>query len=121
MRPVIDSSVLIDYLHGVEAAKQEIERYDTPFISAMSWLEVMSEVKNDLEEKHIRRFLYRFEVVEVDEDLREQAAKLRRQRGLEASSAIALAAAIQKNTILITRNSSYFPKDDPMVRMPYAA
>ena len=41
MKALMDTNILIDYLNGIDAAREEIGRYETPLISAITWMEVM--------------------------------------------------------------------------------
>ncbi len=41
MKAVIDSDVPIDFLQGVPAAAVEMNAYDEPLYSVISWMEVM--------------------------------------------------------------------------------
>lgn len=49
MKAVIDSDVLIDFLQGVPAAATEINAYDDPLYSVISWMEVMIGADTDEE------------------------------------------------------------------------
>ena len=41
VKALFDTNILIDYLRGVEAARQELGRYSAKAISIVSWMEVM--------------------------------------------------------------------------------
>ena len=49
MKAVIDSDVLIDFLQGLDAAAAEIDRYEDPCYSVISWMEVMIGAETDAE------------------------------------------------------------------------
>ena len=38
---LFDTNILIDYLSGVESAREEVERYGNRSISVITWMEVM--------------------------------------------------------------------------------
>jgi predicted nucleic acid-binding protein len=41
VKALLDTNILVDYLNGIDAAREEIARYDNPSISPISWMEVM--------------------------------------------------------------------------------
>lgn len=118
MRAVLDTNILIDYLNGIEAARDEIARYDAPMISVITWMEVMigsAPEENEL----VRGFLNRFELKGLDQTVAERAVEVRRERRIRLPDAITQATALTENALLVTRNIKDFPPDDPGVRMPY--
>lgn len=120
MKALFDTNILIDYLKGVDAARQEIESYEVPLISAISWMEVMVGVSDAKEEQSIRGFLRYFDLVEITEHIREKAVQLRREHNLRLPDAIILATAELNDALLITRDTKDF-KDTlaKRVRVPY--
>ena len=42
MKAVIDTNILVDYLHGIAPAKREIALYQSPAVSVITWMEVMA-------------------------------------------------------------------------------
>lgn len=42
MKALFDSTILIDYLNGIAAAKKEFQRYESRAISVVIWMEVMA-------------------------------------------------------------------------------
>ena len=119
MRPVIDTNILIDYLNGNKKAQAELARYDRPFISVITWMEVMVGAANVKEAATLRAFLRRFELVEMGEQVREAAVAARAKYRFRLPDAIIYATAQTQNTLLVTRNTKDFSTDDPAVRVPY--
>ena len=119
MKALLDTNILIDYLNGIEAAKGEIERYDTVMISAITWMEVMVGAKDE-ETITIKAFLSRFVQIPVNSDIAERAVAIRRQTRMRLPDAIIWASAKSENALLVSRNSKDFPPDLPDVRMPYS-
>ena len=119
MKALLDSNILIDYLNGIVDAKVEIERYTSPMISAISWMEVMAGASRD-EEGVVRRFLSRFIQVPVDHQVAELAVEIRRRTRIRLPEAIIWASAQSEEALLVSRNSRDFPEDDPGVRIPYS-
>jgi len=118
MKALLDTNILIDYLNGIDAARDEIERYDTVMISTITWMEVMVGTKKE-EEATVRAFLSHFVQVPVSSDVAERAVAIRQQSRLRLPDAIIWASAKNENALLVSRNSKDFPHDAPDVRVPY--
>ena len=119
MRALLDTNILIDYLNGVRAAKDEIGRYQRPLISMITWIEVMIGAR-PVDAALVRAFLSGFERIEIDQAVAEEAVELRRQRRLRLPDAIIWASARRHDALLVTRNSKDFPPQEPEVRVPYS-
>jgi len=118
LRALFDTNILIDYLHGVDAAKTELARYERPAISIISWIEVLAGARSE-QETDTRRFLAGFERIELSEAIADRAVDLRRSARMRVPDAIILATARVENLVLVTRNSKDFPADQPGIRLPY--
>jgi predicted nucleic acid-binding protein len=118
MKAVLDTNILIDYLNGIAAARDEIRRYQRPMISLITWMEVMVGAVAD-EELQIRIFLRRFDCIPVDAAVAEAAVRLRRELRLKLPDAIVYASAANEGALLVTRNTKDFAADDPGIRVPY--
>ena len=117
-----DSNILIDLLRGFPQPKAELERAvqrGRVWISRIVWIEVMS--KGDGEAlRRTMALLSGFGVDEVDEEIAERAAALRRERpSLKAMDGIILATALTRGRVLVTRNTKDFPAEMPGIRIPY--
>ncbi len=120
MKALFDTNILIDYLNGHPAARDELGRHDSALISAVTWMEVMAGARNELEETTLRRFLTRFEQVPVTPQVAELAVKLRREQRMRLPDAIIWASAKCEDALLVTRNTKDFPPSAPDVYMPYS-
>jgi predicted nucleic acid-binding protein len=118
LRALFDTNILIDYLNGVEAAKAEVERYERPVISVISWIEVLVGAKAGLEAA-TRKFLSSFERIELTERIADKAVLIRRAAKIGVPDAIILASAQIENLMLVTRNTKDFTADTPGIRVPY--
>jgi predicted nucleic acid-binding protein len=118
MKALLDTNILVDYLNGIPAAKEEIGRYQRPLISVITWMEVLVGARPP-EEATVRAFLRRFDCVAIDSQVAEAAVALRRSRRLKLPDAIIQASAQVAGALLVTRNTKDFPEDDPRVRVPY--
>ncbi|MFV2058105.1 MAG: type II toxin-antitoxin system VapC family toxin [Thiohalomonadales bacterium] len=119
MNAVLDTHILIDYLNGVKAAKEEIDCYETVMISVITWMEVMVGVAEE-EDSIVKAFLSRFVQIPVNPDVAERAVAIRRQTRMRLPDAIIWASAKSESALLVSRNSKDFPPDSPDVRMPYS-
>lgn len=120
MKAVIDSDVLIDYLQGVDAAKAELEQYDRPLYSVISWMELMCGAGSQSERTAVECLLDSMQRVDLDLNIARKAVEFRKKRKLKLPDAIILATADQEGCILVTRNSKDFGRQDPRIRIPYA-
>ena len=119
----LDANIVIDALLGHRPAHREMERIADDgarmWVSRMAWIEVLSK-GDDPVVREAGRFLERFGLDEIDEEIARRAAALRRQRtGLKSPDAIILATAQTRGRILVTRNIRDFPANMPGVRIPY--
>ncbi len=115
---LLDSNILVDHLKGYPQATAEIERYASPAISIVTWIEVMVGVSEGAEER-TRLFLERFSVIGLNGDVAERAVMLRRSHRLKLPDAVIWASAQATGRLLVSRNTKDFPIDDPGVRVPY--
>jgi len=115
---LFDTNILIDYLNGIPAARQELARYERRAISTITWMEVLAGA-GPQEEATLRAWLDGFEVIPLDNAIAARAVAIRRQRRLRLPDAIVWASAQAHDLLLVTRNTKDFPVDEPGVREPY--
>ena len=118
VKALFDTNILIDFLRGVVASRDELNRYEDKAISIVTWMEVMAGAPI-LTDRATREFLDGFVLVELNEAVAERAVALRRKHRLKLSDAIVWASAQVQSMLLVTRDAKGFPADDPGVRMPY--
>jgi len=118
MKAVFDTNILIDYLNGIQQAKEEIDLYSHCLISSITWMEVLVGADEE-NEAIIRAFLSRFKQIPVTEEIAEKAVSIRRGAKIRLPDAIIKATAETENALLISRNTKDFPENDPSVRVPY--
>ena len=119
----LDANILIDALLGHPPAHAEIRRIVDGragmWISRMAWMEALSK-GNEAVVRDAIRFLGRFGMDEIDEQIAARAAALRRERpSLKSPDAIILATAQLRGRVLVTRNTRDFPATMPGIRVPY--
>lgn len=120
MRALIDTNILIDYLSGVEAAREELSRFNRPSISWITWMEVLVGASDRRETQQLKSFLSGFQIVAIDRPVSELAVTIRREHRIALPDAIIQASARAIGAILVTRNTRDFREDDPGVRVPYS-
>ncbi len=120
MRALLDTNILIDYLGGIAAAREELVRHEDPSISAITWMEVMAGAAGQEEAGRLRSFLNEFRLVPIDEAVSEIAVVIRRDRRIRLPDAIIWASARHIGGLLVTRNTKDFPAGEPGVRVPYS-
>lgn len=114
-----DTNIVIDVLHNRPMAWTELRQATRPWISRMTWIEVMSGVP-DAAASETEEFLRLFAIAEIDEEVARRAAAIRHQRrSLKSPDAIILASAQMRGSILVTRNTKDFPASMPGIRIPY--
>jgi predicted nucleic acid-binding protein len=118
-RALFDTNILIDYLNGVERAKEEIERARERFISIVTWMEVLAGAHDADEEDVIDLFLRDFTVVDLTRRIARDAVGIRRAHRIRLPDAIVWASARSESAVLVTRNTKDFPKSASGVRVPY--
>lgn len=119
----LDANILVDALLEHEPAHRELRRIAETgarmWISRMAWIEALSK-GNDAVVRDTLLFLGRFGLDEIDEEISQRAAALRRDRPrLRSPDAIILATAQIRGRVLVTRNTKDFPAQMPGIRVPY--
>ena len=120
MRALLDTNVLIDYLGGIAAARNELAQHEEPSISAITWMEVMAGAEDQEEGARLRSFLSGFRLIPINEAVSEIAVAIRRDRRIRLPDAIIWASARHIGGLLVTRNTKDFPADEPGIRVPYS-
>jgi predicted nucleic acid-binding protein len=117
-----DSNILIDTLRGIPKGRAELERAvqrGRVWVSRMVWIEVMSKGEGEAL-RRTEMLLSGFGIDEVDAEIGERAAALRRERPrLKSPDAVILATAMLRGRVLVTRNTKDFPAEMPGIRIPY--
>ena len=120
MSALIDTGVLIDYLAGLPAARDALERFPGSSISVLTWVELMA-LAPQAKEEATRNFLRRFERLACNEAIADRAALLARsQPGIPLSFAITYATARINSLRMVTVDPPKTLGDDPNIEIPYA-
>lgn len=116
---IFDSNVVIDYLNAIPEASETLMAVESRYISVVTWIEAMTGVAGDADERRTRAVLDGFIVLPISTGVAEEAVRVRRESRLKLPDALIWATARYHNLILATRNTKDFPADDPGVRVPY--
>jgi predicted nucleic acid-binding protein len=119
MNAIIDTNILVDCVHGVEAAVQELERYEKMAVSRIVWIEFLTGARTADVEARRRFLLDDFDLLEVDDAVSQETILLRQRTRLKLPDAIILATARIHGLLLVTRNYRDFPRREPDIRIPY--
>ena len=111
--------ILIDYLHARPGSGEAIRRADEPFISIVTWIEVMAGVADTASDQAARSVLSRFSTVNLEPDVADIAAAIRRERRLKLPDSIILATARHLRCPLVTRNTKDFGPASGEILVPY--
>ena len=116
---LLDTNILIDALNRVPAAKTELQRNRSAWISRISWIEVMAGAPEPARAE-TEEFLGSFRISELTEEVARRAAAIRSQdKRLKLPDAIIWATAQAAGRTLVTRNTRDFPSNIPGIHIPY--
>ena len=123
---LIDTDVLIDHYHGVEAATEYIASAllteGSLFISIVSVAELLAGMRSG-EESGTEALLALFSIYPANEQVARIAGhylnQFARTKRLELGDALIAATAQVLDADLISRNVKHYPMKDITVRMPY--
>jgi predicted nucleic acid-binding protein len=119
MFAVFDSNIVIDFLNGVPAARDELMRYKVAYISPITWIEAQVKVPTDKAQAVQLAVDSNFKRLELDNATLQTALEIRRELRLKLPDALILASARVRGWVLVTRNTKDFPADMQGVRLPY--
>jgi len=119
MNAIFDTNILVDCIHNVEEAVQELTRYQKLSVSRIIWIEFLTGAKTADVEARRRFILDEFELIELDEAISQEAVRIRQRTRLKLADAIILATARVHGLLLVTRNHRDFPRREPDIRIPY--
>lgn len=116
MSALFDTNILIDLAVGHEDARRIVRSHRSPFISVITRIELLAGPIKTV--GPIRDLLDGFQTIQIDDDIADAAAEIRREVRLKLPDAIILATARRRDLPLITRNTKDFEGHDGVV-IPY--
>jgi len=119
LKVLLDTNILIDFLAGVEPARELLDRHRDAAVSLVTWIEVLVGARDGSDAALLRGFLRGFEVLPIDGAVAEMAVELRREHRVRLPDAIVWATARVHGRVLVTRNERDFPAGSDGVLIPY--
>ena len=114
-----DTNIVVDALGNRPEAFAELRRAARPWISRISWIEVLAGVPAVVRDE-TEDFLSNFSISEISSEIARRSSDLRfHRKSLRIPDAIIFASAQQHGAILVTRNTKDFPAATPGIRVPY--
>ena len=101
MKALFDTNILINYLGGFEAAKNELNLYRTRLVSVITQIEVLIGVENEEEEWAVRLFLSTFEVRGLTVEITEEAVNIRKETRMKVPDAIVYASTREEGCLIL--------------------
>ena len=120
MKACFDTNIVIDFLNGRLEAKELFSIYE-PSISAIAYLATFVKLSAHVDPKQAQTILSGLDVIPVDRDIAELAARFRSEKQLKTPDAIIYGTAVHLGVVLITRNTRDFKESDPYIKVPYHA
>lgn len=117
MKTIVDSNILIDFLNANPQAVSELLSADELAVSVISYIEVMSGVSDFEVQANIKLFFAQFEILEVNNQIANEAIKIRMQKKMKLPDALILATSIVHEARLLTRDEGF--SQYPNVKIPY--
>ena len=119
---LIDSVILIDHLSGIENATEFVLRLNPKktAISVITRAEILVGVARK-DEATVKSLLDQYKILNIDKNIADQSARLRRKFRWRLPDAFQAALAIQYKIKLTTRNTKDFnPQRHDFVEIPYS-
>jgi predicted nucleic acid-binding protein len=114
-----DTNIIIDALARRPEALTELRRAQRPWISRVTWIEVLAGVPAPARDE-TEKYLSHYSIRELSPEIARRAADLRfHKRSLKLPDAVIFASAQEHGAILVTRNVRDFPANMPGIRVPY--
>ena len=125
-RVLVDTDIFIDVGRDVSKAIEYLQELETNFnvvVSTIVQMELIVGCQNKKELRKVERFLGRYEIVRVNEEISETAVELLRQyrlsHGLLIADAIIAATAIYLGESLASKNQRDYRFIDALNLLPY--
>jgi toxin FitB len=100
---LVDTDVFVDHLRGARRMQPGRDRILYSFVTRCELF-----AGREIEEETVQRLLEPFEEIPIDRPLAERAGRLRRAGGLRTRDALIAASALERQLVLVTRNTRDF-------------
>ena len=109
MKYLVDSNIIIYHLNGEAIATNFLrQNYKEIAISQITYVEVFSFPFTPQEESSVKELLAKFTILDIDQNISNQAIKNRKIKKIKLPDNLILSTAIVHNLILVTRNTKDF-------------
>ena len=123
---IVDTDILIDVAHDMTEATEcltNIEERSIPAVSVITQMELLVGCHDKVEQRRVERFLERFQVLKLTEQVSDTAMNLLRQHrlrhGLAIPDALIAATAITFNQPFISKNQRDYLFIKGLQLLPY--
>jgi predicted nucleic acid-binding protein len=121
MKAVFDTNILIDFLNGSKKAANEIKLHKHKMISIVTYIELLSWISEGQDEQLIKEFIREFRIINMNINIADNAASIRRDFNMKLPDAVIYASAKEHSARLVTRNTRDFKSSWPDIKIPYTA
>ena len=123
---IVDTDILIDVAKNIADAVEclaDIEQHSVLAVSVITQMELLVGCRNKAEQRHMERFLERFQVLKLTEQVSDTATNLllqyRLRHGLAIPDALIAATAITLNQPFISKNQRDYRFIKGIQLLPY--
>ncbi len=104
-----DSNIIIYAVQPQHSALRRFFAENSPFVSVVSFVEVLGYHKlSETEKQILKEFFTMSEILAVSDEVAAKAVELRQQRKMSLGDSLIAATALVHNLILVTRNTDDF-------------
>jgi predicted nucleic acid-binding protein len=122
LETLLDSVILIDHFNGEKKATRFVSKLDPNrvAVSVITRAEILVGFEVRDEQEKVKYLLDEYTLLNIDKDIADKAAELRREFGWKLPDAFQAALAVHHNLKLATRNTRDFnPRKHAFVDIPY--
>jgi len=123
---LVDTDILIDVARGIEGAIAQLAHWESEQrvgVSVITYMELLVGCRNKREQRAVKRFIKRFELVAIDAEISEKAiallAKYRLSHGLLIADALIAATAMVRGVPLASKNQRDYRFIEGLELLPY--
>jgi len=123
---IVDTDILIDAGRGVGeaiACLQQIEQQSSPALSVIAQMELIAGCRNRAELRTVDRFLSRFQIIRLNEQISDKAVDLLRRyrlsHGILIADALIAATALPLDQPSVTKNQRDYRFISGLCLLPY--
>ncbi len=120
MKYLLDSNIIIYYLNGDQNIRSFLKRYQSESsISIITYYEILNYDFSYEEETIVRKFLEKFEVINISKNIINKALQNRKYKKIKMVDNFIISTAQIYNLCLVTRNTKDFSYLDYHILNPF--